>query len=144
MHESLFQTQVMREMRTHGWIGKHLSPPSEPGFPDLVLWKGPLSIMIELKVIRSFDSSKRFGNIFTDAQLPWVVRWLQEGGMPIYVGILANKDDERAFIVLRQPAQVIDYKDREIRDFDLETSGSTESFAIRLLSHAHQWRDLPR
>ncbi|VTR96025.1 vrr-nuc domain-containing protein : VRR-NUC domain protein OS=Micrococcus luteus SK58 GN=HMPREF0569_1589 PE=4 SV=1: VRR_NUC [Gemmata massiliana] len=63
--ESEFQAQLVREAKRLGWecYHTHDSRRSEAGFPDLVLIRGPVLIVAELKVKR---------NKPTAAQVKWL------------------------------------------------------------------------
>lgn len=83
MSESTFQRSVMRSLRKAGFIVKHLSPPTEPGYPDLTVWRGNFCVLVELKMVKG--KRGKFASQFTRAQFPWGIRWLQEGGAPYFI-----------------------------------------------------------
>ena len=73
MSESAFQSMVIREARSLGWLAMHTDVPSgssDPGYPDLHLVRGGVSIFWELKAL---------GGRPTEAQRAWISRLLEAG-----------------------------------------------------------------
>lgn len=102
--EALFQKNIIDALRLEGIKALHLSPPSHPGFPDLLCTLVDRFMMVELKVIDSInDTAMR--SMFTKAQLPWIYNWLNEDGAPIVI-IVKIKETGTYFVIL-----VIDKQD---------------------------------
>lgn len=137
MKESLFQDQFRREARVHGWVSRHLSPPSERGFPDLVLWKGYSSLLVEMKVVSSFESKSLLISLFTDGQFPWMINWLDDGGMPVFIAV-SDRDCQGAWLKLSTPEEVYVASTKSVRETPFQASETAESLFLDILRASGQ------
>lgn len=75
--EKAFMQAVIDSARLHGWLVYHTHDArrSEPGFPDLVLLRGPQILVFELKTERGklSDAQKRWLSAFEAAAVPTYV-----------------------------------------------------------------------
>ena len=91
MSEAKFQEEVLRSFRALGWCATHLSPPSCPGWDDVIALQYPYGLVLELKVFSDEDWGKKVSSLFTKAQRP---RYLEQLGFNIgvvWVGFMSEE-----------------------------------------------------
>ena len=83
--EDSFQSEVLKEFRALGWYAVHLSPPTVPGWQDVLALKSPYGLVLELKDFTEADLDKPVKKLFTPAQLPRYIEQLRShiGGIDL-------------------------------------------------------------
>jgi len=64
---------AMKYLQSIGWIAKHLSPPNESGFPDILAFRKYMHVFIEVKDFSGLPESTEIKTQFTKYQLPWML-----------------------------------------------------------------------
>lgn len=82
--EQRLQENIIKTLKDLQVKALHLSPPSHPGFPDLLCTYVNKFLMVELKVA-THVGDQLFQSMFTRSQLPWIYNWLSDDQSPILV-----------------------------------------------------------
>lgn len=141
MLESSFQRAMAREFTHAGWTPKHLSPPSERGFPDHLVTRWDRYFYVEYKEVETFDSQKLLGSIMEDAQLPWALNHLKSGGLPVYLAI--HSTGMCGFLPLLEGVQIITLKQKRIKDVSFHFEATAGELALSILRDADQRSHVP-
>lgn len=104
--EALFQKNLIDGLNGIGVRAFHLSPPSHPGFPDLLCTYQDRFMLIEVKQIDDFDD-RPFQQLFTKAQLPWIHNWLKKDGCTITVAIQIKATDSYLALQFSEPKEIV-------------------------------------
>ena len=97
MSEAKFQEEVLKSFRALGWYATHLSPPSCPGWEDVIALHYPYGLVLELKEITPEDHGRHFKSIFTKAQMPRYLEQLSFGIKVIWIAVVEHMDDEVSY-----------------------------------------------
>lgn len=73
--ETSFQTSFAKEVTDCGWYVTHSC--IEPGFPDLLCIRGNECLLFELKDLSGEGNNVSIKSLFTDRQLPWLLRYVK-------------------------------------------------------------------
>jgi len=95
--EQSFQTEVLRDFRALGWYAAHLSPPTCPGWQDVIALSYPHGLVLELKDFDKRDLNKPFGDLFTQAQFPRYLKQLEEGIGCVWVALYDKREGDESF-----------------------------------------------
>ena len=90
MAEIYLQEQVQRLFEKNGWWVAHMEPPAYPGFHDLLMIKGELVILIEVKDFNMIRGRTEFWQVFQPSQAPMFIRMLGCGITSYVIGKMKN------------------------------------------------------
>lgn len=77
--EKWLQSTIMRDWKREGaWIG-HLSPPNHPGYPDLTVFHGKKTYLIEVKDFDQIGDGEKMIAVFQSSQPPFFLEMLRQG-----------------------------------------------------------------
>lgn len=102
--EALLQERLIKELKHLKVKALHLSPPSHPGFPDLLCTFVNRFLMVEIKVTDHVGDNK-FQSLFTRSQLPWIYNWLNDEQASILV--VTEVEDEYYTTIFSSKDQIV-------------------------------------
>lgn len=115
-YEKRFQDHLMKELKHIGVGVIHLEPVGHAGFPDLLVTKDNLYLLVELKSIATAETGETFGSIFETGQLAWHATRVQNGDWPVLT-LIECRDDGTVYVFTSHIARwYIDCADMKIRD----------------------------
>jgi hypothetical protein len=83
--EAKFQSDFIKIANAYGWSAYHLS--GDSGLPDILMFKGLSSHIVELKAIPTSKLSQSIKSMFQSSQMPFYLRQVQMSGTPTVIAI---------------------------------------------------------
>jgi len=99
-NEKDFQKELMKELTASGYYVAHLSPPSHPGWQDVLALIGDYALLIELKDFSLKDKPKPFKKLFTSAQFPRYMNQLDNNLRGFWVCLYGHDEPDFKYFVL--------------------------------------------